>query len=134
MGWRDEDDDNFDDLRRDRDRSPPAPQGSAALGISSIVVAFVSIIAVIGIFVIIVVMAAANNRPPGPRDAAMIFLSFGLFIASLLLAVVGLVLGAVGVFSANATGMTCGIIGAVLNAMIVFGILGLMCFGVLTGR
>ncbi|MBI1831896.1 MAG: hypothetical protein HYR84_10650 [Planctomycetes bacterium] len=136
MGWRDEeDDDDYDDIgRRMRERSDQqAPKGSAALGISSLSISFVAILGVIGLFAIAVAVAAANNGRVGPRDPAILFIVFG-FIACMLLTVVGIVLGGIGAFSTNATGMTCAIIGGVLNAMTLFGLLALMCIGALGQR
>jgi hypothetical protein len=131
MGWRDDRYDDLDiDLRRP-DAEPPPRRGSAVLGITSLILGiFSALLFLASLFSLGVARAAAGPGPPGPEENAigLVALLFGVSVP--ILAVVGLVLGIIGAFVSNHTGMICSIVGIVLNAVILVVILVFTCLGV----
>lgn len=131
MGWRDRDEDDHDDFRDvRRRRRRKREKGNAVLGVISVSVAVLATIMIGGVFLVAVIMAAREQGPIDDRDPRAIVIGAGA-ICSLLLAVTGAVLGIVGLFLSNHTGMICSILGLVFSSLLVMGIMGLMCLGAL---
>jgi hypothetical protein len=130
-----DDDDDYDDIRvggrRHRD-APPGEKPQSGLGVGSI---FLGIIVFVGYFVVIgaaVVIAGGNNNAP-MRDDDPVAVALGLgIIGTFCLNLIGLVLGIVACFQSDRN-MLCGILGTVFNAILFFGVITLVCAGLLMG-
>jgi hypothetical protein len=131
MGWRDDRYDDLDiDLRRP-DAEPPPRRGGAVLGVTSLSLGVLSaLLFLASLFGMGLMRAAAGPGPPGPEGNAigLIALVFGASVP--ILAIVGLVLGIIGVCVSNHTGLICSVVGIVLNAVILVVILVFICLGV----
>ncbi len=93
-----------------------------------------AILVFLGYFLVIgaaAVIAAGNNAPMRDDDPKAVVIGLG-FIASGCLNLVGLVLGCVGTFQPNRS-VLCGILGAVFNAVLLFGVIALVCLGLAMG-
>src|SRR5262249_26961683 len=124
-------DDYDDDFNIDLGSRPePRGPGRSGLGIASLVLALVSgVLFLLGIFSVSLLPQGQQQGPPG--DGGVILTGVGVIgITIPILALVGLVLGIAGVFGANTTGLTCAIIGIVLNTLIIIAIIVLTCAGV----
>lgn len=130
MGWRDDDEREFD--YRPRRRRLRKKTGSPLLGIAALAIGVLSVIAVFILIVAIAAIDVAKRGQVNDNDPEMILVGLG-FIGTLLLTVVGVVLGSVGAFGSNTTGMVCSIVGAVVNVLVLFGVLSIMCLGLIVG-
>jgi len=130
-----DDDDDYDDIRvgrRPYRDAPPGVKPQSGLGIGAI---FLAIIVFVGYFVVFgaaVVIAGGNNNPPRrDDDPVLVVLGLGI-IGTFCLNLIGLVLAIVGCFQSDRN-ILCGILGTVFNAILFFGVITLVCAGLLMG-
>jgi hypothetical protein len=125
----DYDDDDFTSRLRKRSRRPRAVRHSV-LGIASLAIA---ILMGFSIFFFIVLSAIFSAQGPmNDRDPKAMVLGFGI-IGSSALALVGGVLGVVGLFQPKRHKVF-PIIGTIFNAILIFGVMFLMCIGLVMQR
>ena len=128
MGRYDDDEDDID-ISRGRRSAPPQP-GSAGWAMASFVIALLNGLFLFGVFLIAVVVNINQNAPLPDNDPRMIMLGFG-FLSGLAFAVLGLILGFVGV--GQKSGAVFAILGIIFNALVLVGVLGLMIVGAAMG-
>ena len=133
MGWRNHryDDDYDDDLDIGRGRrSAPPNRGSPGWAMASFVLSMLNGLFLFGVFFIAVMINLNQNAPLPDNDPRMVMLGFG-FLAGLAFAVLGLVLGFVGI--GQNSGTIFAVLGIVFNGLILVGVLGLMVVGLAVG-
>jgi hypothetical protein len=131
MSWHDDDDD-YDDIRiRRRPRRSREREGQSGIGVISLLTSIVTGVLIAVLFVFVMIISVGPNGPPPDDDPKVIMIGLG-FLASMGAALIGLVLGIVGSIQPH-RGILCAILGAVFNALILFGVIGLICTGILFG-
>ena len=85
----------------------------------------------IGLIVIAGVISLNQNGQVDDRDPAMMAVSLGI-LAGCGFSLMGLVLGLVGCFQSDRNPL-CGILGSIFNGLILLGVGGLICLGILGG-
>ncbi len=131
-----DDDDRYGDLgdirigsrRPDRDAGQLQQSGA---GLTSVVIAVLMFLAFLFFIAIAAVMDANNNGPMRDDDPRAIVLGLGI-LGGFGLNITGLVLGIVGCCQPNRSS-ACGVIGTVLNGLLLFGMLFLICIGLAMG-
>ena len=133
MGWNDDyDDDDYGDIRmggRDRDRAEP-PTSQSGIGIISLITSVVAGV-MLAVLIVAAVVISAGPNPPPDNDPKMVMIVLGL-IASLAAALIGLILGIIGCIQPH-RGILCAVLGSIFNALILLGVIGLICAGVMFG-
>jgi hypothetical protein len=118
-----------------------APARQSGLGIASFVIGLVSIVVMIVGFVAIVAALGDYISPDGTIDpnaidpmelGASMMVGVLAVLGSLAISFVGLILGIIGIVAKNRRKVF-GIIGVVLNALLLVGFLGLFVLGLLMG-
>ncbi|WP_020615987.1 hypothetical protein [Paenibacillus daejeonensis] len=124
----------------EHDQGEPYPTKQSGLGIASFVIGLLSILGIIGVVVLSMTAAYSifeslptDGSVPDPETIAQasgsgVMLLGILLLFTVLLSVVGLILGIIGLFIKNRRKVF-GIIGVVLNGVIVFGFGGLLILG-----
>jgi hypothetical protein len=128
----DYDDDDYDDfrIRRPRRRAPrEAPH--SGLGIASLFIAIVMGIGMFILFSIAVVISLRQNGQVNDNDPVVVALGLGL-LGGCGMSLVGLVLGIIGALQPDRKALY-GILGSVFNGMILVGVGGIICLGILAG-
>ena len=126
------DNDDYEDIRlRDVRARERGPRPQSGLGMVSLVIAIVMVVAMLGLIGVAVVVTEKNGGQMNDNDPVAITLGLGI-IGCLLITVIGLVLGLVGAFQSDRN-PTLAIVGTVLNGVILLGVVSLMCLGVFMG-
>lgn len=130
----DDDDDDFDDLDIGRFRKrdygdPDAPRPQSGLGIASLILSIFCGVSLFGLIMMAAIISA--NGQVNDEDPAMVALGLGM-VAGCGFTLIGLVLGVVGCFQPGRN-PTCGILGSIFNGLILLGVGGLLCTGLLIG-
>jgi hypothetical protein len=129
MGWRDRFDDDDDDIDIGRGRRGDPP-GSAGWAIASFFISILDGIFLLFLIIGATIMEANQNAPLNDNDPRVIMLGFGI-LAGLAFSVLGLILGFVGIGQKNGTVFA--ILGITFNALLVVGVIALMCLGIAAG-
>jgi hypothetical protein len=129
----DYDDDDYDDLRLDRGRrrESSGPKPLSGLGLASIGIAVLMFVAVPALFILAAVVDDPNNPQPPEKDPAMVAVGLGILL-SLGFTLIGLVLGIIGCCQPDRS-LVCGLLGSILNGLILLGAIGLVCAGIAIG-
>jgi hypothetical protein len=125
-----------DDIRvgrrhRDRDDAPPGSKPQSGMGIASVCLAVVVFVGYFALIATIGVVAAKNNQPMRDDDPVAVIGGLGI-IGTFCLNIIGLVLGFIGCFQSDRN-VLCGILGAVFNTLLLFGVIALVCMGLAMG-
>jgi hypothetical protein len=132
-----DDDDDYDDIRvgrgrrRDRDDAPAGPKPQSGLGIASVCLAIVVFVGYFFLIATIGVIAAQNNAPMKDDDPVAVVGGLGI-IGTFCLNLIGLVMGFVGCFQSDRN-VLCAILGTTFNAILLFGVIALVCAGLMMG-
>jgi len=120
-------------------QQPVIPVGHSKMGIASFVLAVISILlAIIGIVIAGILglqYPELENMNPDHIDPELIGPVFAIFCplcSTVMLSIVGLILGIIGA-TQNQQSKTFAIIGAVLNGLVILGFMGLMAIGLVMG-
>ncbi len=131
----DDDDDDFDDIRvgrrRNRYRARSGSKPQSGLGITSVCLAGVVFFGYLATFALAIAFEVNNNAPRRDDDPLENLLVLGL-IGSGCLNLAGVVLGFVGCFQTDRS-IIWAILGAVFNTILLFGVIALVCAGLLMG-
>jgi hypothetical protein len=126
------DDDDFDDLRIERlRRRDTAPKSLSGLGMVSIGIGVLMFMVFPALFVLAAMLDDPNNAQPPDKDPAMMAVGLGLLL-SLGFTLIGLVLGIIGCCQPDRS-MVCGLLGAILNGLLLLGMIALVCTGLALG-
>ena len=126
-----DDRDDFDDLNIGLGhRQDPREGRGAVLGITSLVLGVASgllfLLAILGVSLL-----PQAQQPGQPADGGVIVTGVSVIGVTMpILALVGLVLGIIGAFLDNRTGLLCAILGIVLNSLVLLTLIILTCLGV----
>jgi hypothetical protein len=130
MAYEDDYEDD-DDAYEDEDYEPRRPSlKHSEVGIASFIMAIIVAIGEVAVIATAAITIARNPRLEQNPDTAMGVLAL-LILGGVFVSVVGAVLGVVGLCQAKRNKLFAGL-GVALNAVIVVGIVGLMCIGLLT--
>lgn len=131
MGWRDR---RYDDSEPDIDiglgRRDVPPPGSSGWSMASFVIALLNGLFLFGVFFVAVLMNLDQNAPIDDNDPKMVLLGFA-FLAGMAFAVLGVILGFVGV--GQKSGTVFAVLGIVFNGLILVSVVGLICAGLAMG-
>ena len=127
MGWRDDHD--YDDIRIGRHRDDPKSQ--SGIGIISLLTSIVVGALLVVLIVVATLIAVGQNGQVNDKDPLAVVVGLGILLG-LGGALVGLVLGVVGALQTDRN-ILCAVLGAIFNALIVLGVIGLACMGAMAG-
>jgi len=129
MGWRDRRNDDSDaDIGLGR-RAAPTP-GSSGWSMASFVIALLNGLFLFGVFFVAVLMNLDQNAPINDNDPKMVVLGFA-FLAGMAFAILGVILGFVGV--GQKSGTVFAVLGIVFNGLILVSVVGLIGVGLAMG-
>ena len=103
----------------------------SGLGIASLFIAIVMGILLFILFSIAVVISIKQNGQINDNDPVMVSLVLGM-MGGLGMTLIGLVLGIIGALQPDRKGLY-GVLGSAFNAMILLGVGGVICLGILAG-
>jgi hypothetical protein len=127
-----DDRDDYDDLNIDLGprHADPRERKGAVLGITSLVLAVINV----GLFIVAFIgvsMLPQAQQPGQPAEARVIVSGVGVIGVTIpILAIVGIVLGIIGAFLDNHTGLICAVLGIVFNSLVLITLVVLTCLGV----
>ena len=132
MGWRDnrDDDDDIDIGRGRRDATAPTKPGSAGWAIASFLISILNGLFLFVLILVATVITANQNAPMNDHDPKAIMLGLGI-LGGLALAVLGVILGFVGV--GQKAGTVFAILGIIFNGLVLLSVLGLLVVGLAVG-
>jgi hypothetical protein len=104
----------------------------SGLGISSLILAIVSGVASFASVVVSVILVGGGADESNPGSVSLVIVGLAI-IGSSLLSVIGGVVGLVAMFQSNRKKVF-GILGLIGNAIVFFGIAGLLIIGIVAGR
>jgi hypothetical protein len=110
----------------------PAPQGNAALGVTSAALGLLSGVGMIGCLGLVIVLVVGNpNGPPNNNDPAVGLAGLGILLC-MAGSFAGLVLGFIGLFQGQRS-LVLSVLGCVFNGIVFFGVLALLVVGLIVG-
>jgi hypothetical protein len=127
MGWRDDYD--YDDIKLDRHEHGPKSQ--SGIGITSLLISVVVGALLVVLIVVATLIAVGQNGQVNDQDPLAVVVGLGILFG-LGGALVGLVLGVVGSLQSDRK-ILCAVLGAIFNTLILVGVIGLICTGVMLG-
>lgn len=128
----DDDDDDFDDVRRRPRRDRAVPPKQSGMGVTSTCMAAVVFLGYLATIVAAVIIQMKNNNVPMRDDDPLaVLLGLGI-LGSGALNLAGLVIGIVALAQSDRYKVWA-IIGTLFHLILLLGILGLICIGILMG-